>query len=162
MSAKVTIFLNCIFGGKEEFPASRSAPSLMVLNKDRKYVISLFFQLFLWFISGQTKVHWRLFIIQSFIFSFLPIIIALAVKFLWWVNLVASDFSIVRIASHLRASRFQNCLGRTVLVKNNRPLLRNEYTEPHPLLWTDTKDTHPYCRTGYRARYPLLQTYTNV
>jgi hypothetical protein len=60
-AAKVTIFQNC--WGKEEFPASRSVPTLMVLNKDRKYVISLFFQLFLWFISGQTKVHWRLSII---------------------------------------------------------------------------------------------------
>jgi preprotein translocase subunit SecG len=56
-------FFKLHFRGKEEFLASRSVPTLMVLNKDRKYVISLFFQLFLWFISGQTKVDWRLFII---------------------------------------------------------------------------------------------------
>jgi hypothetical protein len=43
------------FWGEEEFPASKSVPTLMVLNKDRKYFISLFFQLFLWFILGQPK-----------------------------------------------------------------------------------------------------------
>jgi hypothetical protein len=49
-------FLKWHFWGKEDFPASRSVPTLMVLNKDRKYVISLFLQLFLWFISGQTII----------------------------------------------------------------------------------------------------------
>jgi hypothetical protein len=63
---------------------SKEDGTLMVLNKDRKYVISLFF-------SAFPLVHFEStgdFLLSNLLFfSFLPIITALAAKFVWLISL---------------------------------------------------------------------------